>query len=75
LHTAPSSLITLLEIRTYCLEVISRLEIFIDGGLKDRVDVLKALCLEATVVGVGRLYMYALAVYRRKRVEKVTNSK
>jgi L-lactate dehydrogenase (cytochrome) len=66
---------TLLEIWTYCLEVISRLEIFIDRELRDRADVLKALYLGATAVGVGRLYMYALAVYREKGVEKVTNSK
>jgi L-lactate dehydrogenase (cytochrome) len=61
LHTALSSLITLLEIWTYCLEVIGRLEIFIDRRLRDGVDVLKALCLGATAVRVGRLYMYALA--------------
>jgi L-lactate dehydrogenase (cytochrome) len=57
------------------LEAIGRLEIFMDGGLRDGADVLKALCLGATVVGVGRLYMYALAVYEGKGVEKVTDSK
>ena len=75
LHTAPSSLMTLLEIRTYCPEVIGRLEIFMDGGLRDGADVLKALCLGATAVGVGRPYMYALAAYGGKGVEKVTDSK
>ena len=66
MHTAPSSLITLLEIQTYYPEVISRLEIFINRGLRDGADVLKALCLGATAVGVGRPYMYALAAYRGK---------
>jgi L-lactate dehydrogenase (cytochrome) len=66
---------TLLEIRTYCPEVIGRLEIFMDGGLRDGADVLKALCLGATAVGVGRPYMYALAAYGGKGVEKVTDSK
>ncbi|KAH7409781.1 mitochondrial cytochrome-like protein b2 [Phaeosphaeria sp. MPI-PUGE-AT-0046c] len=73
LHTAPSSLMTLLEIRTYYLEVIGRLEIFMDGGLRDGAEVLKALCLGATAVGVGRPYMYAFAAYWGKGLEKVTD--
>ena len=51
LHTAPSALMTLLEIRTYCPEVLEKLEVFLDGGLRDGNDVLKALCLGATAVG------------------------
>ncbi|KAF2793193.1 mitochondrial cytochrome-like protein b2 [Melanomma pulvis-pyrius CBS 109.77] len=70
LHTAPSSLMTLLEIRTYCPEVIGKLEIFLDGGLRDGSDVLKALCLGATAVGVGRPFMYALAAYGAQGVER-----
>ncbi|KAF1992962.1 mitochondrial cytochrome-like protein b2 [Amniculicola lignicola CBS 123094] len=73
LHTAPSSLMTLLEIKTYCPEVIGKLEIFLDGGLRDGADVLKALCLGATAVGVGRPYLYALAAYGAKGVERVTD--
>lgn len=70
LHTAPSSLMTLLEIRTYCPEVIGKMEIFLDGGLRDGSDVLKALCLGATAVGVGRPFLYALAAYGRQGVER-----
>ncbi|KAF2682155.1 mitochondrial cytochrome-like protein b2 [Lentithecium fluviatile CBS 122367] len=70
LHTAPSALMTLLEIRTYCPEVIGKLEIFLDGGLRDGSDVLKALCLGATAVGVGRPFMYALAAYGSQGVER-----
>lgn len=75
LHTAPSALMTLLEIRTYCPEVIDKLEIFLDGGLRDGSDVLKALCLGATAVGVGRPFMYALAAYGSRGVEKCVDGK
>lgn len=70
MHTAPSALMTLLEIRTYCPEVLGKLEIFLDGGLRDGNDVLKALCLGATAVGVGRPFLYALGAYGTKGVER-----
>ncbi|KAF2277358.1 uncharacterized protein EI97DRAFT_432236 [Westerdykella ornata] len=70
LHSAPSALMTLLEIRTYCPEIIGKLEIYVDGGLRDGTDVLKALCLGATAVGVGRPFLYALAAYGSKGVER-----
>jgi L-lactate dehydrogenase (cytochrome) len=70
MHTAPSSLMTLLEIRTYCPEVLGKLEIYLDGGLRDGNDVLKALCLGATAVGVGRPFLYALAAYGARGVER-----
>lgn len=75
MHTAPSALMTLLEIRTYCPEVIGKLEIFLDGGLRDGNDVLKALCLGATAVGVGRPFLYALAAYGTKGVERCIDGK
>lgn len=75
LHTAPSALMTLLEIRTYCPEVLDKLEIYVDGGLRDGADVLKAICLGATAVGVGRPYLYALAAYGSRGVERCTDSK
>ncbi|KAF2129386.1 mitochondrial cytochrome-like protein b2 [Dothidotthia symphoricarpi CBS 119687] len=70
LHTAPSALMTLLEIRTYSPEVLGKLEIYLDGGLRDGNDILKALCLGATAVGVGRPFLYALAAYGTKGVER-----
>ncbi|KAF7446588.1 L-lactate dehydrogenase [Pyrenophora tritici-repentis] len=75
LHTAPSALMTLLEIRTYCPEVLGKLEVFLDGGLRDGNDVLKALCLGATAVGVGRPFLYALSAYGSKGVERCVDSK
>ncbi|KAB5522935.1 mitochondrial cytochrome-like protein b2 [Coniochaeta sp. 2T2.1] len=73
LHSAPSALMTLLEIRTYCPEVLDKLEVYVDGGLKDGADVLKAICLGATAVGVGRPYIYALAAYGSRGMERCTD--
>jgi L-lactate dehydrogenase (cytochrome) len=75
LHSAPSALMTLLEIRTYCPEVFGKLEVYVDGGLRDGADVLKAICLGATAVGVGRPYLYALAAYGSRGVERCTDSR
>lgn len=74
LHTAPSALMTLLEIRTYCPQVLDELEVFVDGGLRDGADVLKAICLGARAVGVGRPFLYALAAYGCRGVERCTDS-
>ncbi|KAJ5679960.1 hypothetical protein N7462_008204 [Penicillium macrosclerotiorum] len=74
IHSAPSALMTLLEIRRYFPEAFDKLEIFVDGGLRDGADVLKALCLGATAVGVGRPYFYAMAAYGIEGVEKCTES-
>ncbi|OBT83240.1 hypothetical protein VE02_08146 [Pseudogymnoascus sp. 03VT05] len=72
-HGSPSSLLTLLEIRTYYPEVLSNIEVFVDGGLRDGADVLKELCLGATAVGIGRPILYALAAYGAAGVEKCLN--
>ncbi|KAI1210060.1 uncharacterized protein F4807DRAFT_423682 [Annulohypoxylon truncatum] len=69
-HAAPAALSTLLEIRTHAPEILGRIEIFVDGGLRDGADVLKALCLGATAVGVGRPFFYALGAYGAKGVER-----
>lgn len=75
LHSAPDSLSTLLEIREYCPEVLDELEVYVDGGLRDGSDVLKALCLGATGVGVGRPFFYALATHGARGVERCIDSK
>ncbi|KAI0008869.1 L-lactate dehydrogenase [Xylariaceae sp. FL0662B] len=70
LHSAPSALMTLLEIRAYCPEVLEKMEVFVDGGLRDGADGLKAICLGATAVGVGRPFLYALSAYGTEGVER-----
>ncbi|GAA5925027.1 hypothetical protein JCM10213_000509 [Rhodosporidiobolus nylandii] len=61
LSGAPSSLETLLEIRKFEPQVFDKLEIYCDGGFRRGTDVLKAIALGATAVGIGRPFMYSLA--------------
>ncbi|AKA48611.1 hypothetical protein IX51_05305 [uncultured archaeon] len=44
--------------------------ILLDGGIRSGSDILKALCLGADAVLIGRLYVYALSVAGSKGVEK-----
>lgn len=73
--SAPSALATLLEIRTYTPEVLGKMEVYLDGGCRDGADILKALALGATAVGIGRPFLYALAAYGSKGVQKLIDSK
>ena len=47
-----------------------RIEIHMDGGIRSGQDVLKALCLGAKGVHIGRPYIYGLAAMGRKGVTK-----
>ncbi|KAL5314194.1 hypothetical protein ACEPPN_018619 [Leptodophora sp. 'Broadleaf-Isolate-01'] len=53
-------------------EVFSKLEIYVDGGIMRGTDVVKALALGATAVGIGRPYLYSLA-YGAEGVEHLTS--
>lgn len=75
MDTAPPSVHTLLEIRKYCPEVFERVEVWVDGGIQRGTDVVKALCLGARAVGVGRAPLWGLGVGRAKGVERVFESK
>ena len=75
LQDAPSSLETLLEIRSMNPELLGRMEIYCDGSFRTGADVLKALCLGATAVAVGRPFMFAAAAYGEKGVMRVIDSK
>ena len=61
LDTAPPAVHTLLEIRKYCPEVLDKLEVYVDGGIRRGTDVVKALCLGARAVGLGRPALWGLA--------------
>lgn len=60
LDTAPPPVHTLLEIRKYCPEVFEKIEVWVDGGIKRGTDVVKALCLGARGVGIGRAALWGL---------------
>jgi len=72
--TAPPAVHTLLEIRKYCPEVFSKIEILVDGGIKRGTDVVKALCLGARGVGIGRAALWGLGAGGPEGVERTLES-
>ena len=74
LDTAPPAVHTLLEIRKYCPEVFGRIEVWVDGGIKRGTDVVKALCLGATAVGVGRAALFGLGAGGTEGVHRTFES-
>ncbi|KAF7339355.1 hypothetical protein MSAN_02149400 [Mycena sanguinolenta] len=52
-------------------DVFDKLEVYIDGGVKRGTDVLKALCLGARAVGLGRPFLYAQSAYGEAGVVKI----
>lgn len=53
--------------------VAGRMPIIVDGGIRRGTDVLKALALGATAVGIGRPYLYGLAVSGAAGVARVVD--
>ncbi|CAR26605.1 ZYRO0B13728p [Zygosaccharomyces rouxii] len=45
-------------------------DVFVDGGIRRGTDVVKALCLGAKGVGLGRPFLYANSVYGKEGVQK-----
>jgi isopentenyl diphosphate isomerase/L-lactate dehydrogenase-like FMN-dependent dehydrogenase len=74
LDTAPPAVHTLLEIRKYCPEVFERLEVWVDGGIRRGTDVVKALCLGARGVGIGRPPLWGLGAGGIEGVERTIQS-
>ncbi|KAL1996007.1 hypothetical protein VTN49DRAFT_542 [Thermomyces lanuginosus] len=59
--TAQAPLLTLLEINKFAPEIIGKdMQIFVDGSIRRGTDVLKALALGATAVGIGRPFLYSM---------------
>lgn len=48
-----------------------KFEIFVDGGVRRATDVLKAVALGATAVGIGRPMIYAMSTYGEDGVGKL----
>lgn len=75
MDTAPPAIHTLLEIRKYCPEVLTKIEVWVDGGIKRGTDVVKALCLGARAVGVGRAALFGLGAGGVDGVRRTFESK
>ncbi|KAI9689641.1 MAG: hypothetical protein M1820_010139 [Bogoriella megaspora] len=61
LDGSPATILVLLEIRRDCPEVFDKMEVFVDGGVRRGSDVLKAVCLGAKGVGVGRPFQCSIS--------------
>lgn len=72
LDFAPSAVELLAEVipalRAQGLE--GKLEVFVDGGVRRGTDILKAMCMGARGVGIGRPFLYAMAAYGKEGVER-----
>ena len=72
LDTAPSAIEVLAEV----MPVLrargwqDKIEVYVDGGIRRGTDILKALCLGAKGVGIGRPFLYAMSTYGQKGVER-----
>ncbi|KAI4162580.1 MAG: hypothetical protein LQ342_003811 [Letrouitia transgressa] len=74
LDTSPPAILVLLELQRVCPEVFDKMEIYVDGGIRRGTDILKALCLGATAVSIGRSFLYALN-YGQEGVEHLIDGK
>jgi isopentenyl diphosphate isomerase/L-lactate dehydrogenase-like FMN-dependent dehydrogenase len=55
-----------------CVEAAGgKMPVLIDGGFRRGTDILKALALGASAVGLGRPYLWGLAAFGRRGVERV----
>jgi L-lactate dehydrogenase (cytochrome) len=61
----------LYRLRQQRADVFDKLEVYIDGGITRGTAVLKALCLGATAVGLGRPFLYAQSAYGAEGVVKL----
>lgn len=46
-----------------------KFQLFVDGGVRRATDVIKAVALGATAVGIGRPFLYAHSAYGQEGVE------
>lgn len=72
--SAQASILVLLELRKNCPEVFDQLEVYIDGGFERGSDILKAIALGATAVGIGRPFLYSL-IHGQDGAEHLCHSK
>ncbi|WPK27199.1 hypothetical protein PUMCH_004576 [Australozyma saopauloensis] len=50
--------------------LLGKLEVFIDGGVRRGSDIIKAIALGASGVGIGRPFLYAMSTYGEDGVSK-----
>ena len=65
----------LYEMRQVRPDLLEKYQVFIDGGVTRGTDVLKALCLGARAVGLGRAFLYGNSVWGEEGCMRVIESK
>jgi L-lactate dehydrogenase (cytochrome) len=65
----------LYEMRQVRPDLLDNYQVFIDGGVTRGTDVLKALCLGARAVGLGRAFLYGNSVWGEEGCMRVIESK
>ncbi|CAE6360969.1 unnamed protein product [Rhizoctonia solani] len=70
LDYAPAGIDVLYELRQKRPDLFDKVEVYVDGGVRRGTDVLKALCLGAKGVGLGRTFLFANGTYGEKGVVK-----
>jgi len=71
LDFAPAAIDVLYELRQKRPDLLEKMEVYVDGGVRRGTDVLKALCLGAKGVGLGRPFLYANGAYGEEGVVRV----
>ncbi|OAP54584.1 L-lactate dehydrogenase (cytochrome) [Fonsecaea erecta] len=71
LDFAPSAIEVLAETMPVLRELglDKKIDVFVDGGIRRGTDIVKALCLGAKGVGIGRPFLYAMSAYGQEGVE------
>lgn len=74
--SSPAPITILHELRQLRPDILDdpKFEVYIDGGVTRGTDVLKALCLGAKGVGLGRAFLYANALYGEEGCRRVIQS-
>ncbi|ODV77823.1 cytochrome b2, mitochondrial precursor [Suhomyces tanzawaensis NRRL Y-17324] len=70
LEFSPPPLELLIELMPILKKRGLKMEVYLDGGVRRATDVLKALCLGAKGVGIGRPFLYAMSTYGDEGVYK-----
>ena len=68
-------MMVLYEMRQIRPDLLDKYQVFIDGGVTRGTDVLKALCLGARAVGLGRAFLYGNSVWGEEGCMRVIESK
>ena len=72
--SSPAPMTVLYELHKKRPDLLKKHEVYIDGGVRRGTDVLKALCLGARGVGLGRPFLWANSVWGEAGCRRVIES-